>query len=116
MAIQYSDNVFSGNMPFEEAKEKFLDCIENNVPVQALHYGTDEELNSRKQKADMEAELKKLKDRIDALEPAPKSDLIHMPTTAETKISNCECRFETSYSSAVVLCEKCQLLPCHSRI
>ena len=85
MAIQYSYNVFSGNMPFEDAKERFFDCIKNNVPVQALHYGTEEELNHRKKKSNMKADLKKLQDRMDALEPAPRSDLIHIPTTAEAK-------------------------------
>lgn len=85
MSIQYSKNVFSGNMPFDEAQEKFTECIKNGVPVMALHVGTEAELDRRKRKANIEAEIEELKNRLDALEPAPKSDFLHIPTTAETK-------------------------------
>ena len=31
------------------------------------------------------------------------------------KLSGCGCRFENSYSNAVVLCETCSKLPCHNK-
>jgi len=85
MAIQYSDNVFSGNMPFEEAQKKFTECLQNGVPVMALHVGIEAELDRRKKKANLEAEVEELKSRLNALEPAPKSDFLYIPTTAEAK-------------------------------
>ena len=85
MAIQYSENVFSGNMPFDEAQKKFTECIQNSVPVLALHLGTETELDRRKGKASLEAEVEELKNRLSALEPAPKSDFLHLPTAAEAK-------------------------------
>ena len=30
------------------------------------------------------------------------------------RISSCGCRFENSYSSSVLLCERCSNLPCHT--
>ena len=85
MSIQYSENVFSGNMPFEEAQKKFTECIQNGVPVMALHVGTEADLDRRKRKANLEAEVEELKKRLNALEPSPKSDFLHIPTLTETK-------------------------------
>lgn len=83
MSIQYSENVFSGNMPFPEAHKKFIECIETGVPVMALHVGREEELDRRKKKADLAAEVELLKQRLSALEPNPKSDILHFPTPEE---------------------------------
>lgn len=85
MSIQYSENVFSGNIPFEEAQKKFTECIQNGVPVMALHVGTEADLDRRKKKANLEAEIEELKARLSALEPAPKSDFLHIPTLDEAK-------------------------------
>ena len=85
MSIQYSENVFSGTMPFEEAQKKFTECIQNGVPVMALHVGTEAELDRRKKKANLQSEVEELKSRLNALEPAPKSDFLHIPTLAEAK-------------------------------
>ena len=83
MSIQYSDNVFSGNMPFAEAHKKFMECVETGVPVMALHVGSNEELEARKKKADLAAEVEALKQRLSSLEPSPKSDLLYFPTQEE---------------------------------
>ena len=85
MSIQYSENVFSGNMPFDEAHAKFMQCVKTGIPVMALHVGTEAELDRRKKKADLESEIEALKVRMTELEPAPKSDFLHIPTTAEAK-------------------------------
>ena len=88
MAIQYSDTHFSDNMSFGEAKRKFEECLENGVPVQALHVGTEEELNKRKEKACLQKQFDELQGRLCELEgtvKTQKSDVLIAPTMEEIR-------------------------------
>lgn len=83
--LQYSENVFSGIMPFDEALTKFKECVANDVPVMALHIGTERELQRRKEVPDLQAEIAELRGRLDSLEPAPKTEVLYLPTVDEAK-------------------------------
>jgi hypothetical protein len=83
--LQYSDNIFSGAMPFDEALAKFQDCIANKVPVMALHVGTERQLQQRKQAPDLQAEIAELRNRVEAMEPAPKSTTLYLPSVDEAR-------------------------------
>ena len=83
--LQYSDNVFSGTMPFDEALAKFTDCIASKVPVMALHVGTDAELRRRREAPDLQAEIAELRNRVDAMEPPPKSETLYLLSVDEVR-------------------------------
>jgi hypothetical protein len=99
MSIQYSDSTFGPIIPIEDAKRLFDECIENGVPVQALHVGTESELISRKNDIIKKQELQKhiddlkqkhiddLKKRIKDMENLSSKNLssknLHIPTSNE---------------------------------
>lgn len=87
MAIQYTDTEFSENMPFDEAMEKFTECLKNGTPAQALHVGTVAELNERKANADLKGRLEKLEQEVKEQQSVStlKSDTIILPNREELK-------------------------------
>ena len=62
--IEYPENQFSEKMPINEALTKFLEDIENKIPVRALHVGTEAELENRKQEADISERIKEARQNL----------------------------------------------------
>ena len=83
MALQYDDTHFSENMPLDKAVKELNKRLEERLPVQALHIGTNEKLNEIKKKADLSKRLDELQSRIDDIEKPTKSELIYEPTKEE---------------------------------
>ena len=89
MAIQYTDTVFSENMPVDKAIEKMNDLIARNIPFQALHVGTDRELTERKMdligKSELQKQIDDLKEQFERANIKPVSKLLHIPTEDQIK-------------------------------
>ena len=94
MSIQYDDTHFSENMPISDAVKKMHECLEQNIPFQALHVGTEAELNKRKAdavtKADIQSQLDSITNRLNALTDTSSLSntsplLLHLPSAEEIK-------------------------------
>ena len=89
MSIQYSDTHFSENMPIDEAMKRFTECLATGIPVQALHVGTVPEINARKRellrRADLQSQIDELRDKIESVEIAPTSNILHLPSAEDLK-------------------------------
>ena len=84
--IQINDQL-SEILPFDEAKEKFLDAMQesaenNRSDYIALHTGTKQQLKAVKENHDIDKRLKELTKRVDSLEPV-KSSTVAIPCQQE---------------------------------
>jgi len=81
MAIEHSNGDFEIG-EFKEMRDKFFEMVGNDLPVNAFHVGSFEELHRR-------AEEKPIKQRLDELEAKVKeteivrSEVLHLPTKGD---------------------------------
>jgi len=83
MAIEFKDGTWGKTKPLSDAWED-LQRVKNLWEVRALHVGTEEEIEERKEETATEMRLKGLEDRIKMLE-VDRDGLIHIPNALEVK-------------------------------
>lgn len=77
MATQYKDGSFSETEPLAKAIETFNNALEAGI-AKAFYVGSDTEIKEVKSAKCLEAEINKLKDRLDKIE-GDKNSIIIIP-------------------------------------
>lgn len=84
--VEYPNHFFSETMTAEAAIQKAIEAFDKQEKIVALHFGTDEQLEAKRQEATIDEKIRQLQEQVDELYDSQlKSELIDIPTKYEIK-------------------------------
>lgn len=84
MAVEYKNGSMGKTKPFPEALGEFVSACEKGT-AKALHVGTEQEVESVKEKKDLQSQIGELADAVSELKARSNSGLIKFPSIQEIR-------------------------------